>query len=173
MGAASGRNEPCRVLDDFVCDAIPGVSVTQTGPAGRGENAPVRVVEELVVDLAGHAATNGAAPSGQRGVRIRIAGNTTLPALLALRAKGYRVWLEYMKVEDPGSPWHPYMPDYQAEKDGGYFSATSPVELLGLVAMWETRGDNWKFQKGEPDILDELTDSAKTFDKDGNEIHEE
>ncbi len=105
----------------------------------------------------------------RKGVRIRIAGNTYIPALLALQARGYRVWLEYMKVEDPKNPWHPYMPDYQAEKDGSYFSATSPVELLGLVAIAETRGDDWRFKQGEPDILDELMESAKTFDSDGNE----
>ena len=109
----------------------------------------------------------------RKGVCIRIAGNTEIPALLALRAKGYRVWLEYMKVEDPKNPWHPYTPDYQAEKDGAYFSATTPVELLGLVAMWETRGDDWKFKRGEPDILNELMESAKTFDGDGNERPDE
>jgi hypothetical protein len=106
-------------------------------------------------------------------VCIRIAGNTEIPALLALRTKGFRVWLEYTKVDDPKSPWHPYMPDYQAEKDGAYFSATSAVELLGLVAMWETRGDNWRFKRDEPDILDELMESAKTFDGDGNELPDE
>ena len=106
----------------------------------------------------------------RRGVCVRIAGNTEIPALLALRAKGYRVWLEYTKIDDPNNPWHPYMPDFQAATDGAYFSATNPVELLGLVAMWETRGDNWKFKRGEPDVLSELMDSAKTFDGEGNEI---
>jgi hypothetical protein len=101
---------------------------------------------------------------------MRIAGNTYGPALLALRAKGYRVWLEYMEVNDPRNPWYPHMPDYQAEKEGAYFSATSPVELLGLVAMWEVRGDDWQSHPGEPRILDELMESAKTFDGDGNEL---
>ena len=109
----------------------------------------------------------------RKGACIRIAGNTEIPALLALRAKGYRVWLEYMKIDDPKSPWHPYMPDYQAQSEFGYFSATSAVELLGLVAMWETRGDDWKFKHGEPDILDELRSAARTFDGDGNEVPDE
>ena len=43
----------------------------------------------------------------RKGVCIRIAGNTEIPALLALRAQGYRVWLEYLKIDDPTSPWHP------------------------------------------------------------------
>jgi hypothetical protein len=108
-----------------------------------------------------------------KGVCIRIAGNTQIPALLALRAKGYRVWLEYTTEDDPRSSWYPYMPDYQAEIEGAYFSATSPVELLGLVAMWETRGDDWKFKRGEPDIDEELQESAKTFDSEGNELPDE
>lgn len=106
----------------------------------------------------------------QRRVCIRIAGNTEIPALLVLRAKGYRVWLEYMKVDNPQSPWHPYMPDYHAEKNGAYFSATNAIELLGLVAMWETRGDDWRVKQGEANILNELRESAKTFDSDGNEL---
>ncbi len=109
----------------------------------------------------------------REGACIRIAGNTEIPALLALRARGYRVWLEYLKITDSTSPWHPYMPDYQASKEGAYFSATTPVELLGLVAMWETRGDDWKFKRGEANILDELMEAAKTFDSDGNELPDE
>ncbi len=108
-----------------------------------------------------------------RRVGIRIAGNTCIPALLALRAKGYRLWLEYSKVDDPNNSYHPYRPDYQAEKDGAYFSATTSVELLGLVAMWEVRGDDWRFKAGETDVLDELMDAAKTFDSQGNEIHDD
>ena len=103
-------------------------------------------------------------------VCIVFAGNTGIPALLALRAKGYRLWLKYTKDDDPNSPYHPYMPKYQAEKDGAYFSATTSVELLGLVAMWEVRGDDWRFKKGETDVADELMDSAKTFDSEGNEL---
>jgi hypothetical protein len=109
----------------------------------------------------------------RKGACIRIAGNTWIPALLALRAKGYRVWLEYHEVDDPASPWHPYMPDYQAQSEFGYFSATTAVELLGLVAMWEARGDDWKWKADEPDILGELTNAAKTFDSDGNELADE
>ena len=103
-------------------------------------------------------------------VMIRTAGNTWVPALLALRAKGYRIWLEYTKIDDVKHLYYPYMPDYQAEKDGAYFSATTSVELLGIVAMWETRGDDWRLKKGEMEIADELMDAAKTFDIEGNEL---
>ena len=108
----------------------------------------------------------------RKGVCIRIAGNTEKPALLALRAKGYRVWLEYMRVENPKNPWHPYMPDYQAENERGYFSVTSPIELLRLVAMWETRGDDWEYKQSEANVIDELMESAKTFDSEGTELPE-
>jgi hypothetical protein len=108
-----------------------------------------------------------------RRVCIRIAGNTDIPALLAIRAKGFRLWLDYLKIDDSRSPWHPYQPDYQAEKDGAYFSATSPVELLGLIAMWEHRGDDWRMKPGESSVYDELHAASKTFDRDGNELPDE
>jgi hypothetical protein len=110
-----------------------------------------------------------------RRVCIGIAGNTQLPALLALQAKGYRIWLEIIKYDDPEDYGYPYQTDYQAEKLGAYFSATTPVELLGLVAMWETRGDEWKYGQGlngatETNIMEQLMEEAKTFDLAGNEI---
>jgi len=113
---------------------------------------------------------DGVVCESPRRVSIGIAGNTWFPALLALRAKGYRLWLEWGEVDDPKNPYHPYMPNYQAEKGGAYFSATTSVELLGLVAMWETRGDDWRLKAGEMEIADELMDSAKTFDSEGNEL---
>ena len=106
-------------------------------------------------------------------VCIRIAGNTWTPALQTIRAKGYRQWLDYHKEDDPGHSWHPYQLDFQAEKDGAYFSATTPVELLGLIAIWETRGDDWKSKPEEGQIQDELHSTAKTFDRDGNEVVDE
>ena len=81
--------------------------------------------------------------------------------------------MEYTKLEDTASSQAEYMLDYQAEGNGGYFSATTPVELLGLVAIYETRGANWKWQPGEPDLDDELHKAARTFDRDGNEIKDD
>ena len=65
------------------------------------------------------------------------------------------------------------MPDYQAENERGIFSATSPVELLGLVAMWEARGDDWQCRQDEPDIHKELMASARIYDSEGNELPDE
>jgi hypothetical protein len=108
----------------------------------------------------------------QPRISIRIAGNTCIPALLALRVKGYRVWLDYHQTStDVANP--SYQSDYQAEQDGAYFSATTPEELLGLVAMWEVRGDEWRFKPEDDDIYDEVHDAARTFDCDGNEVFEQ
>ena len=109
----------------------------------------------------------------QKGVCIRIAGNTSIPALLALRAKGYRLRLDYLRISGPEVANPDYQLDYQAECEGAYFSATSPEELLGLVAMWEVRGDNWKLKPGEAAIEDELHAESRTYDRDGNELLEE
>jgi hypothetical protein len=86
---------------------------------------------------------------------IRIAGNTDGPALLLLTSKGYALSLRY---ENPATDV--YTTVWEAEKDGNGFSATSPVELLGLVALGEGRGENWKTRPGEPDLLKAFQESA-------------
>jgi hypothetical protein len=101
-------------------------------------------------------------------VCIRIAGNTELPCLLALRKKGYRLQLDYMRLDGPECAQPRYQLDYQAEREGAYFSATTAAELLGLVAMWEVRGDDWRLKPGEGAIDDELHSKSRTFDSDGN-----
>ena len=70
---------------------------------------------------------------------IRIAGNTWNPCLLALRAKGYKLTLSFTRMANGE-----HRKDIDAEKDGRVFSATTEAELIGLIAMWEVRGDDWK-----------------------------
>lgn len=101
----------------------------------------------------------------ERSLCIRIAGNTENPCLLALRAKGYKLTLWFTR-DRAGD----YQQDYDAEKDGRLFSATTPAELLGLVAMWEVRGDDWQTRAGEPYIYDELYPSSITYDMEGKVI---
>ena len=85
---------------------------------------------------------------------IREAGNTWNPALNVLRKKGYKLWIEPDKDEtDPYTDW-------RAEKDGRRFSATDPNILLGLVAMQELRGDDWRHQESDTDIYAELYSEA-------------
>jgi hypothetical protein len=94
---------------------------------------------------------------------IRSAGNTMIPALHALRAKGYTLSIWYTRDDDGG-----LVPQYDAEKDRRAFSATSPEELLGLVAMWEVRGDDWRLKAGESELYDRLVEEAPVYDSEGN-----
>ena len=95
---------------------------------------------------------------------IRIAGNTGPRALFALWQKGYAI--RHRSFERAKSD---YQNEYEAKKDGRLFSATSAEELLGLVAIWETRGENWQdATETEWTQYDELTDNAKIYDVDGN-----
>jgi hypothetical protein len=101
----------------------------------------------------------------ERRASIRIAGNTMIPALHALRVKGYALSVWYTLGDDGG-----LVPQYDAEKDGRAFSATSPEELLGLVAMWEVRGDDWQLKSGEAELYDRLIEAAPVYDAEGNAI---
>ena len=69
-------------------------------------------------------------------VHIGSAGNTINPCLLTLRGKSYALSCSRSREEDgeESTLW-------RAEKDDRAFSADWPEELLGLVAMWEVRGD--------------------------------
>lgn len=75
---------------------------------------------------------------------IILAGNTYNPCLVVLRQKGYRLWVEGRKDRNI----------WCARKAHREFAAYSAPELLGLVAMWEARGDDW--QTSQPDIYSEL-----------------
>jgi hypothetical protein len=99
---------------------------------------------------------------------IRIAGNTTIPCLQAIVAKGYAVTHYFLgsKPDDFDSP------QWDAEKDGRQFSATTLQELLGLIAMWEVRGDDWMLKLGEQQQYHQLVDNAPVYDLDGNIIGE-
>jgi hypothetical protein len=65
---------------------------------------------------------------------ITAAGNTEVPAYLVLIDKGYDVSRRPLEDNDL----------WLAQKDQNSFSASSPIELLGLVAMAENRGVNWR-----------------------------
>ena len=103
---------------------------------------------------------------------IRIAGNTYPRSLMALHKKGYEVknWCVCSIDENNDKD---YTHTYEALKDGRLFSADTPVELLGLVALWETRGDSWRdVSKEEWDFYENYQDESKIYDVDGNDITE-
>lgn len=95
-----------------------------------------------------------------KAIRVRAGSNTETPALLALRVKGYRLWMERVRIDDPQSKFYPIRVEFHAEANGSRFTADSATELLGLVALWETRGDNWTVRPGEPNVLEELRKAA-------------
>lgn len=89
-----------------------------------------------------------------------------IPCVQAIAAKGYAI-THYFLGSKPGE-WT--RPQWDAEKDGRLFSATSPEELLGLIAMWEVRGDEWRHKSGETLLYDRLIEVAPMYDNDGNVI---
>lgn len=152
---------------DFGDDAVslpPPVAGAPVVNPGGDSFVEAELVEDSAPALARRVTT------AEGNVRIRIGANTESPALLSLRVKGYRVWLEYAQVDDPTNKWYPFRPDYHAEAGDSRFTANTAVELLGLVAMWETRGDNWSVRPGEPNVFDELKSKAKRVDAKGNKL---
>jgi hypothetical protein len=66
---------------------------------------------------------------------LAAAGNVLVPAYLALIQKGYAV-----RSENTGAGNEVWF----AENDTHRFIADDPVTLVGLVALHETRGDDWQ-----------------------------
>lgn len=75
---------------------------------------------------------------------ITAAGNTEIPAYLALLTKGYRVSWQRGESSPEDEIWF-------AEGQLGKFSANGPIELLGLVSMREIRGEKWEAPHDEID----------------------
>lgn len=83
---------------------------------------------------------------------LRSMGNTDYLALIILIEKGYAIW------QEPDAK-----PDVLAgaELEGRRFWGRSWLELLGLVTMWEVRGDNWQLRECDlqpEDILHTIPD---------------
>jgi hypothetical protein len=89
--------------------------------------------------------------------RLADAGNTWNPALFVIREKGYGVYRWPTTSEDDCD-------DLVAIKDGRAFFAQNPVSLLGLIAMWEQLGDEWRKQ-GYPDEDDRILQFTYRYDK--------
>lgn len=75
--------------------------------------------------------------------RLTNAGNTIVPAYLALIQRGFSVYREPSGLTDSGMIWI-------AEDTLTQFYAEDLVTLLGLVAIQETRGVDW--QASDEDI---------------------
>ena len=99
---------------------------------------------------------------------IRIAGNTGPRCLFVLWQKGYSI-RHFNVLKGSGD----YQSEFEAKIGTRLFSATSPEELLGLIALWETRGESWRDSSDEEWAkFERLIDEAPVFDEEGNEIVE-
>ena len=67
-------------------------------------------------------------------MKLSAAGNTEVPAFLALKELGYDI--SVVDNEDRSQLW-------TATKDDTQFSGSGPLELLALVKLIEIRGDKW------------------------------
>lgn len=104
---------------------------------------------------------------------IRIAGNTGPRSLMAIRSKGYDILYYTEERVDVETGEKSYLDCYDAKKDGRYFSASTPQELLGLIALWEVRGDFWrKVTDEEWAFYNDLNDQSRIYDEDGNDVTE-
>ena len=74
-------------------------------------------------------------------MQISAAGNTGGAAYLVLIAKGY------------DHPPRSRIDAWVAQKGEDAFGASGPLELLGLVAMAEARGSNWRATDEEIDTF--------------------
>jgi hypothetical protein len=86
---------------------------------------------------------------------LHTAANTAVPCLQVLVAKGYAVSHYFLS---PGT--EDKRPQWAAEKDGRLFTAEELEQLLGLVAMWDVRGDDWRLKDGEYERYEELVRAA-------------
>jgi hypothetical protein len=75
-------------------------------------------------------------------MHITACGNTEVPAYLALQQAGFDVSRRI--CEDGLEMWI-------AKRDPVMFSGPSALEVLGLYAMWQIRGDDWKTTDDELD----------------------
>jgi hypothetical protein len=69
--------------------------------------------------------------------------NTYTPCLSTLVGKGFRVTADFF--DDKPADWY-------ADNGQVRLAASSPVSLLGLAALWESRGESWRKGSEEPDL---------------------
>lgn len=93
---------------------------------------------------------------------IGVAPNTENPCMLVLRARGYTLRQWFVRDKEGEHDQH-----FEAIKEGRRFVGESGEEVLGLIAMWEVRGDDWRTTDDEPEIVDELYPKAITYDQKG------
>ena len=106
-----------------------------------------------------------------RKLSIGAAGNTGPKCLFAIRDKGYQLSHYTTENESCNGDDSIYYETYEAKKDGRFFSAGSPEELLGLISMWEMRGDGWQDHTDEEWVFfEQFQEEARIYDEDANDV---
>ena len=85
-------------------------------------------------------------------VKIASAGNSDMACYGTLIKKGYHVSI--IVISDGKKSL------YKAEKEDDIFIGHSPIETLGLIAMYELRGEAWSPTDEEIDAYIALEDRA-------------
>lgn len=108
-------------------------------------------------------------------IRIGISSNTAIPCFQVIKSKGYSISSKIYFIEDiiEDATY-----EFIAEKDGNEFVGDNLEEVLGLITMWEHRGNNynnigWRASHDEHLEYRKVLDNSKIFDKDGNEVDED
>lgn len=101
-------------------------------------------------------------------LKLTVAGNTASPAVAVMRARGYAISCSYTRCSGESD----YRIFWEAEKDGRIFGSSEPEEVLGLIAMWEARGDDWQATDEEIEFALKLRQDGIVYDEDGNVIDE-
>lgn len=70
-------------------------------------------------------------------MKVSEAGNVIIPAYITLQQKGYILECMHAGSDDDLVSW-------KATKGSDEFNASDPLSLLGIIAMIEHRGENWK-----------------------------
>lgn len=85
-------------------------------------------------------------------MKIASAGNSDTAAFHALIKKGYSVWV--VPKSDGNTGW------YVAKKENQEFIGDNFLETIGLIAMFEARGEDWKPTDKEVEELEEFEATA-------------
>jgi hypothetical protein len=72
-------------------------------------------------------------------MKLTATGNSESACLQSIFDKGYKITFKVFDEE----LYKEIICEYRAIKNKNEFSAFSPMELLGLIHMWELQGNNW------------------------------
>jgi len=81
--------------------------------------------------------------------------NTHNPALITLKGMGYNLGIYPPEFDEEEEVTETEIGHWWAKKHEHEFVAGDPLSLLGIVSIWEHRGDNW-LNEDDPDVSDQV-----------------